>query len=56
LGHRGKLKKLEIQLKNAEFMIQLMSLRLAAILRHARRDPDLKGMCLKPSKEARPDL
>lgn len=48
LGHRGKLKKLEIELKNAEFMIQLMSLRLAAILCHARRDPDLKGMCLKP--------
>lgn len=47
LGHRGKLKKLEIELKNAEFMIQLMSLRLAAILCHARRDPDLKGMCLK---------
>jgi exopolyphosphatase/guanosine-5'-triphosphate,3'-diphosphate pyrophosphatase len=48
LGHRGKLKKLEIELKNPEFMIQLLSLRLAAILCHARRDPDLKGVSLKP--------
>ena len=47
LGHRGKLKKLEIELKNPEFMIQLMSLRIAAILCHARRDPDLKGISLK---------
>jgi len=47
LGHRGKLKKLEIELKNPEFMIQLMSLRVAAILCHARRDPDLKGINLK---------
>jgi exopolyphosphatase/guanosine-5'-triphosphate,3'-diphosphate pyrophosphatase len=49
LGHRGKLKKLEIELKNPEFMIQLMSLRIAAILCHARREPDLKGIQLKIS-------
>jgi exopolyphosphatase/guanosine-5'-triphosphate,3'-diphosphate pyrophosphatase len=48
LGHRGKLKKLEIELKNPEFMIQLISLRLAAILCHARREPDLKGVSFKP--------
>lgn len=47
LGHRGKLKKLEIELRNQEFMIQLLSLRIAAILCHARRDPDLKGVSLK---------
>jgi exopolyphosphatase/guanosine-5'-triphosphate,3'-diphosphate pyrophosphatase len=47
LGHRGKLKKLEEELKNPEFVMQLLSLRLAAILCHARRDPDLKGMSLK---------
>jgi exopolyphosphatase / guanosine-5'-triphosphate,3'-diphosphate pyrophosphatase len=47
LGHRGKLKKIEIELKNPEFMLQLLSLRLAAILCHARRDPDLKGVSLK---------
>jgi len=49
LGHRGKLKKLEIELKNPEFMIQLMSLRIAAILCHARREPDLKGIQLNIS-------
>lgn len=47
LGHRGKLKKLDLELKNPEFALQLMSLRIAAILCHARRDPDLKGMSLK---------
>ena len=51
LGHRGKLKKLEIELKNPEFMIQLMSLRIAAILCHARREPDLKGIQLKISSD-----
>jgi exopolyphosphatase/guanosine-5'-triphosphate,3'-diphosphate pyrophosphatase len=47
LGHRGKLKKLELELKEPEFILQLLSLRLAAILCHARRDPDLKGISLK---------
>lgn len=47
LGHRGKLKKLELELRNQEFMIQLLSLRMAAILCHARREPDLKGVSLK---------
>jgi exopolyphosphatase/guanosine-5'-triphosphate,3'-diphosphate pyrophosphatase len=47
LGHRGKLKKLEVELRNSDFVIQLLSLRLAAILCHARRDPDLKGISLK---------
>jgi exopolyphosphatase/guanosine-5'-triphosphate,3'-diphosphate pyrophosphatase len=47
LGHRGKLKKLELELKDTEFAVQLMSLRIAAILCHARREPDLKGMSFK---------
>ncbi len=47
LGHRGKLKKLEFELKNSEFVHQLLSIRMAAILCHARRDPDLKGMALR---------
>jgi exopolyphosphatase/guanosine-5'-triphosphate,3'-diphosphate pyrophosphatase len=38
---------LDLELKNPEFALQLMSLRIAAILCHARRDPDLKGMSLK---------
>jgi exopolyphosphatase/guanosine-5'-triphosphate,3'-diphosphate pyrophosphatase len=41
------LKKLEVELRNSDFVIQLLSLRLAAILCHARRDPDLKGISLK---------
>jgi exopolyphosphatase/guanosine-5'-triphosphate,3'-diphosphate pyrophosphatase len=49
LGHRGKLKKLELEMKKPEFVLQLLSLRLAAILCHARRDPDLKGVVLKKS-------
>ena len=47
LGHRGKLKKLDSELREEDFVCQLMSLRLAAILCHARREPELKGICLK---------
>jgi exopolyphosphatase/guanosine-5'-triphosphate,3'-diphosphate pyrophosphatase len=44
LGHRGKLRKLESELEDASFVQQLMALRLAVILCHARRDPDLSGL------------
>ena len=47
LGHRGKLRKLEASIADAEFATQLLALRLAVILCHARRDPDLQGMTLK---------
>ena len=43
LGHRGKLRKLEDNLLAPGFVHQLFALRLAVILCHARRDPDLKG-------------
>ncbi len=43
LGHRGKLRKLDTQLNDAGFVHQLFALRLAVILCHARRDPDMKG-------------
>jgi len=46
LGHRGKLRKLEDNLLNPGFVHQLFALRLAVILCHARRDPDLKGFDL----------
>lgn len=46
LGHRGKLRKLEVELEDASFVQQLMALRLAVILCHARRDPDLSGLDL----------
>jgi exopolyphosphatase/guanosine-5'-triphosphate,3'-diphosphate pyrophosphatase len=44
LGHRGKLRKLELALEDERFVQQLMALRLAVILCHARRDPDLAGL------------
>ena len=47
LGHRGKLRKLEADLGDPSLMAQLMALRLAVILCHARRDPDLKGLTLR---------
>ena len=46
LGHRGKLRKLEAELADADFVHQLLCLRLAVILCHARRDPDLDGLVL----------
>ena len=42
LGHRGKLRKLEADFEDPGFAAQLICLRLAVILCHARRDPDLK--------------
>jgi exopolyphosphatase / guanosine-5'-triphosphate,3'-diphosphate pyrophosphatase len=47
LGHRGKLRKLEAALEIDELVLQLLCLRLAVILCHARRDPDLQGMALR---------
>jgi exopolyphosphatase/guanosine-5'-triphosphate,3'-diphosphate pyrophosphatase len=47
LGHRGKLRKLEADFEDVDFVAQLMALRLAVILCHARRDPDLKGLLLQ---------
>ncbi len=44
LGHRGKLRKLEAELADDSLALQLMCLRLAVLLCHARRDPDLDGL------------
>jgi exopolyphosphatase/guanosine-5'-triphosphate,3'-diphosphate pyrophosphatase len=46
LGHRGKLRKLGTALDDQELVQQLMCLRLAVILCHARRDPDLQGVTI----------
>lgn len=51
LGHRGKLRKLEADFDDREFVQQLLCLRLAVILCHARRDPDLKGLALESGAE-----
>lgn len=46
LGHRGKLRKLEADFEDRLFVQQLLCLRIAVILCHARRDPDLQGLQL----------
>jgi exopolyphosphatase/guanosine-5'-triphosphate,3'-diphosphate pyrophosphatase len=47
LGHRGKLRKVEAVLEDRDMVYQLLCLRLAVILCHARRDPDLAGISLR---------
>jgi exopolyphosphatase/guanosine-5'-triphosphate,3'-diphosphate pyrophosphatase len=51
LGHRGKLRKLEVNFEDRVFIQQLLCLRLAVIFCHARRDPDLKGLQLEAGAE-----
>ena len=51
LGHRGKLRKLDVDFEDRVFVQQLLCLRMAVILCHARRDPDLKGLQLECSAE-----
>jgi exopolyphosphatase/guanosine-5'-triphosphate,3'-diphosphate pyrophosphatase len=46
LGHRGKLRKIEPELQDPLLVQQLLCLRLAVILCHARRDPQLQGLRL----------
>jgi len=47
LGHRGKLRKLDDPIDDPIFVLQLLALRLAVLLCHARRDPDLDGLLLQ---------
>ena len=51
LGHRGKLRKLELRFDDRFFIQQLLCLRLSVILCHARREPDLKGLQLESGAE-----
>jgi exopolyphosphatase / guanosine-5'-triphosphate,3'-diphosphate pyrophosphatase len=53
LGHRGKLRKLEADFDDWDFVAQLLCLRLAVILCHARRDPDTTGMRLEAKQAMR---
>ena len=48
LGHRGKLRKLDTEFDDDILVQQLLALRLAIILCHARRDPDTTGLQLRP--------
>ena len=47
LGHRGKLRKVEEALAEAGLRMQLAVLRLAVILCHARREPQIQDMALR---------
>lgn len=51
LGHRGKLRKLDADFEDNLFVQQLMVLRLAVALCHARRDPDLTGLVIRLDKD-----
>lgn len=44
LGHHGKLRKVEVSLGEPVFATQLLALRLAVLLCHARRDPELNAL------------
>ena len=50
LGHKGKLRKLDVDFDDDSFIFQLISLRLAVILCHARRDPEYAVFQLGISK------
>jgi len=47
LGQRGKLRKLEPHLDDELFVKQLLCLRLAVLLCHARKDPDIEAVQLR---------
>ena len=51
LGHRGKLRKLDVDLGEPVLARQLLCLRLAVILCHARRDPVLGGLALQATAD-----
>ena len=46
LGHHGKLRKVEPSLAEPVFATQLLALRLAVLLCHARRDPEPQALRL----------
>jgi exopolyphosphatase/guanosine-5'-triphosphate,3'-diphosphate pyrophosphatase len=52
LGHRGKLRKLGADFNDTAFIFQLLALRLAVILCHARNDPVTDGLLLSTSGDA----
>jgi exopolyphosphatase/guanosine-5'-triphosphate,3'-diphosphate pyrophosphatase len=52
LGQHGKLRKVQDHLQDAAFSLQLMCLRLAIILCHARAEPELVGIRLQRAVNA----
>ena len=51
LGHKGKLRKLDVDFDDDSFIFQLVSLRLAVIFCHARRDPEFGSLNISVSAE-----
>ena len=51
LAQRGKLRKVESFLQDPEFALQLLCLRLATLLCHARREPELELLALRDKTE-----
>ncbi|QXZ08262.1 Ppx/GppA family phosphatase [Comamonas sp. Y33R10-2] len=47
LGHQGKLRKLEAVIDDPQVALPLIALRLAVLLCHTRRNPDMQGIALK---------
>ncbi|MGQ9724192.1 MAG: exopolyphosphatase, partial [Tepidimonas sp.] len=47
LGQRGKLRKLEPHLGDELFVKQLLCLRIAVAISHARKDPDIASLQLQ---------
>lgn len=54
LGHRGKLRKLDMEWVEGPFASALLALRLAVIFCHARRNPRIAGIQLRPAKKSGP--
>jgi exopolyphosphatase/guanosine-5'-triphosphate,3'-diphosphate pyrophosphatase len=54
LGHRGKLRKLDMEWVEGTFASALLALRLAVIFCHARRNPRIAGIQLRPAKTPGP--
>ncbi len=52
LGHRGKLRKLDLDFADTTLVRQLACLRIAVILCHARRDPQVAGLRLAGSGQS----
>ena len=50
-GHRGKLRKLSDTLDDIDFVCQLLALRLAVIVCHARRTPDIAELLISKTTE-----
>jgi exopolyphosphatase / guanosine-5'-triphosphate,3'-diphosphate pyrophosphatase len=51
LGQKGKLRKLDAELAEEELRGMLLAFRLATILCHARRDPELRHFSLKSNRD-----